>query len=47
MGQRGPCKSRGLFFFPMQEETTITNWEQDFFLHHRLVSEVKKSRLCY
>jgi hypothetical protein len=31
VGKRGPCKSRGLFF-PMQEETTITNWEQDFFV---------------
>ena len=25
----------------MEKETKIVNWEQDFFVHHRIVSAVK------
>ena len=28
--------------FSMEKETKIINWKQDFFVHHRLVSAVKK-----
>jgi hypothetical protein len=27
----------------MEEETKIINWEQDFFVHHRIVSAVKRA----
>ena len=30
MGQRGHSKSRGYFFFLVEKETKIINWEQDF-----------------
>ena len=30
MGQRGHCKSRGLYLFYMERETKIINWEKDF-----------------
>ena len=26
----------------MEKETKIINWEQDFFIHHRIVSAVKR-----
>jgi len=26
----------------MEKETKIINWEQDFFVHHRIVSGVKR-----
>jgi len=28
--------------FCMEEETKIINWEQDFFVHHRIVTAVKR-----
>jgi len=30
------------YIFSMEKETKIINWEQDFLVHHRLVSAVKK-----
>ena len=42
MRQRGHSKSRALFFFSMETETIIISWEQDFFVHHKAVSAVKR-----
>ena len=42
MGQREHCKSRGLYLFYMERETKIINLEKEFFLHHRIVSAVKR-----
>jgi hypothetical protein len=39
VGQRGHAKSRG--FFSIEKKTKIVNWEQDFCVHHRLVSAVR------
>ena len=35
-------RARGLYFFSMVSKTKIINSEKDFFVHHRLPSEVKK-----
>ena len=42
MGLRRHSKSRGIIFFSMENETKIINWEQDFFVHRRIVSAVKR-----
>jgi hypothetical protein len=42
-GQRGHSKSRGLYFF--LKEAKIINWEEDFFLHHTIISSVKRVEL--
>ena len=31
----------GDYNFSMEKETKIINWEQDFFVHHRIISAVK------
>jgi hypothetical protein len=40
--QKWHSKSRGFSFFSMEKEIKIINWEQDFFVHHRIISEVKR-----
>ena len=46
MGQRGHSKSRGLYFFSMEKETKIINWEQGFFfVHQRIVSAIKRVKV--
>jgi hypothetical protein len=37
-----PDKSRGLYIFFYGKEAKIMNWNRIFFLHHRIVSAVKK-----
>jgi hypothetical protein len=32
----------GVYIFSMEKETKIIDWEQDFFIHHRIVSAVKR-----
>jgi len=34
----------GDYIFSMEKEMRIINWEQDFFVHHRIVSAVKTVR---
>jgi hypothetical protein len=50
-GTRGPDKSRALYYFLLEEEMKIINWEQDFFVHHKIKSAVKRlefvSVRCY
>jgi len=41
VGKRGHYESREFFFFSMEKEMKIINWEQDFFIHHRILSAVK------
>ena len=31
----------GGYIFSMEKETKIINWEQDFFVHHRIISAFK------
>jgi len=38
---KGQCKSREFFFF-LDKETKITNWEHDFFKQYRTLSAVKR-----
>ena len=45
VGQRGHCKSKGLYFFSIEKEEKIVDWEQVFFVHHRIVSAVKRVQL--
>ena len=33
---------QGIIIFSMEMETRIINWEQDFFVHHRIVSAIKR-----
>ena len=40
MGKRGDSKIIGFYFFSMENENK--NKEQDFFVHHRIVSAVKR-----
>ena len=42
MGQKGHGRSRGLYFFSMEKETKIISWEQNFFVHHTIVSAVNR-----
>ena len=42
MGQRGHRGEQGVIFFPMEKETRIIIWEQVSFVHHRIVSAVKR-----
>jgi len=39
--KRGPVTAGGCIF-SMEKETKITNWEQDFSIHHRIISAVKR-----
>ena len=39
--KRGRVRAREYNFF-YGKETNITNWEQDFFVHHRKISAVKR-----
>jgi len=32
----------GIILFFKEKETKITNWEKDFFVHHKIVSAVKR-----
>ena len=41
-GTKGTQKEQGIIIFSMEEEMKIINREQDFFVHHRIVSPVKK-----
>jgi hypothetical protein len=36
-----------MIIFSMEKEMKIINWEQDFFVHHRIVSAVKRLEFCY
>ena len=38
----GAQQERGIIIFSMEKETKIVNWEQDFFVHHRIASELKR-----
>ena len=40
MGKRRYCQSRELFF-SLEKEMKIINWEEVFFVHHRILSAVK------
>jgi len=42
VGQRGHGKCRGLKFFSVEKETKIIKREQGLFVHHRIVSAVKR-----
>ena len=42
MGQRGHCKSRGLYFFSMEREMKNHQLGTGFFVHHRIVSAVTR-----
>jgi hypothetical protein len=35
----------GILLFSMEKETKIVNWEQDIFVHHRILSAVKRVEL--
>ena len=37
----GAWQEQGIIFFSTEKETKMVNWEQDFFVHHRIVSAVK------
>ena len=39
--KKGYSESRGLYFSFMEKEMKIINWEQDFYVYHRIVSAVK------
>ena len=41
MGKSGGTVRAGDYIFSMAKETKIMNWEQDFYVHHRIVSGVK------
>ena len=41
-GTKGTQKEQGIIIFSMEEEMKIINREQDFFVHHRTVSAVKR-----
>ena len=41
MGQRGHCKSRGLYFFFYGKGSKNHQVGTEYFVHHRIVSEVK------
>jgi hypothetical protein len=41
IGEKGALYEQGLHFF-MEKETKIINLEQDFFVHHRIISAVKR-----
>jgi len=38
----GKVRAGGYIFF-MKKEPKIINWEQDFFVHHRIVSLIKRT----
>ena len=45
---KGALKEQGIIFFSMEKETKIVSWEQDFFVHHRIVSvEFVSERMSY
>ena len=39
---KGGTVEQGILIFSMEKETKIINWEQDFFVGHRIVSVVKR-----
>ena len=41
MGQRGHCKSRGLYFFLWKRKGKSSVWNR-IFVHHRIVSALKR-----
>jgi hypothetical protein len=41
MRKGGPLAAGSCIFF-MEKETEIIIWEQDFFVHHRIISAVKR-----
>jgi hypothetical protein len=42
VGQGGHSKSMGLKFFYMRREIKIISWEQVCFVHHRIISAIKR-----
>jgi exonuclease III len=40
--EKGGTVRAGVTFFSMEKETKIINWEQNFFVHHRILSAVKR-----
>ena len=40
--EKGGTVRAGDYFFSMEKEMKIINWEQDFFVHHRIVPAVKR-----
>ena len=46
MGQRGHCKSRGLYFFLWKRKGKSSVWNR-IFVHHRIVSAVVSDRMTY
>jgi len=41
VGQRGLSRN-GIINFSMEKELKIISWEHDFFIHHRIISGVKR-----
>jgi len=39
---KGGTVRAGDYIFSMEKKTKSINWEQDFFVHHRIVSAVKR-----
>jgi hypothetical protein len=44
-GTKGARKGQRIIF-SMEKEMKLINWEQDFFVHHRVVSTVKRAELA-
>jgi len=40
--KEGRVREQGIIIFSMEKETEVISWEQDFFVHHRIVSAVKR-----
>jgi len=39
---KGAMVRAGDYIFSVEKETKIINWERDFFVHHRILSEIKR-----
>ena len=42
---KGALYEQGIIFFSVEEEAKVNNCEQDFFVHHRILSAVNRVEL--